>query len=106
MTISCRSGAVGAGLAVVILLGSLPLGAQEPGPARSAKKSGAPTVKRTRAPSRRVPAYFGQIGLSPEQRESIYQIQSKHQALIDTLKKQINDIQAQMLTECESVLNE
>ena len=53
---------------------------------------------------RRVPRYFGQIGLTPGQRESIYKIRAKHQQQIDALEKQIAEIQAQMLSECEALL--
>ena len=68
-------------------------------------KSTAP-VKKKADPSRRVPSYFGQIGLSPEQRESIYKIRRSHQDKIAALKKQIDQIEDGMMDECEGVLND
>ncbi len=96
---SFRAFAMLSTLTGVIALGSLPLVvAQEQGAAKS--DEGAITK------SRRVPRYFGQIGLTPEQRESIYKIQGKHEAKINALEKQIADARAEMLKECESVLTD
>jgi hypothetical protein len=91
--------------ALTILSGSLPLFAQEPGkaPATAEAKK---TAKRTADPTRRVPDYFGQLGLSDEQRESIYKIRAKHQPRIDELEKQLDDVRAQMVRDCETVLTE
>jgi len=94
--------AVGAGLATAALMAAGTLIAQEtttPKPSTPA-----PAARRTVDPARRVPNYFGQIGLTPEQREAIYKIRGKHQAKIDELEQQIDEIQAQMLVECEGVL--
>ena len=85
-----------------MLLAAGSLVAQEP----NAAKSDAPAAKRTSDPSRRVPPFFGQIGLTTEQKESIYKIRGKHQAKIDELEKQIDELQAQMLAESESVLTD
>ena len=81
------------------VLGVLPLVAQE-------KKADSPETKRTYDPTRRVPDYFGQIGLTPEQRETIYKVRAKHQSQIDALEKQITELQTQMLAECEGVLTD
>jgi Spy/CpxP family protein refolding chaperone len=91
-------------LAAILLATSLPLIAQESPRAKTTEKTEAPAAKRDAA--RRVPRYFGQIGLTPEQRDSIYKIQSKHQSKIEALQKQINEIQSQMLSECETVLTD
>jgi hypothetical protein len=91
--------------AMTIFSGVLPLFAQESGRAQvdtRAKKTG----KRTMDPTRRVPNYFGQLGLSETQKESIYKIQSKHQPRIDVLERQLEDLRAQMMKECESVLTD
>jgi hypothetical protein len=108
MTISSRMRAVGlgAGLTAVLLLAvaGASLNAQEP--KGKAAKSDAPSAKRKSDPARSVPDYFGQIGLTTEQRERIYKIQGKHQTKIDELEKQIDDIQAQSLSECEAVLTD
>ena len=77
--------------AMAIFCGGLPLIAQESGKAQvetKAKKA----VKRAFDPTRRVPDYFGQLGLSDDQKESIYQIRAKHQPRIDELEKQLDDL--------------
>lgn len=90
------------GLAMVMLMGQVPLVAQEggaPAPTDSTKT-------RTFDPARRVPRYFGQVGLTPEQKESIYKIVGKHQQKIDALQKQLADEKAAAIKECEGVLND
>lgn len=57
-------------------------------------------------PARRVPPYFGQIGLTPEQRERIYAIRGEYQATIADLKRQIEEAEAREMADCESVLTE
>jgi hypothetical protein len=95
-----------AGSAAVLTLWSvgLPLGAQEPG--ASASQSQAKTSPAAKAfnPAHRVPMYFGQLNLTAVQRESIYKIQEKHMPKIQDLEKQVEDLRAQMLKECERVL--
>ena len=96
--------AVSAG-AMTLLCSGLPLGAQEPKvPPSSETKTKPAPAKRTFDPVRRVPVYFGQLGLTDEQRESIYKIQAKHFPKIEALEKQIAEIRAQNLTECEGGL--
>lgn len=84
--------------AMTILSGGLPLVAQESG------KAVAETKKKVVDPSRRVPNYFGQLGLTEDQRESIYKIQAKHQPQIDALENQLEELRAQALKDCEAVL--
>src|SRR4051794_18112725 len=98
MTIIPKVGAAGLGLAFVLMIAAWPLSAQEPAPSKTAEKTD-PVARRTYDSARRVPDYFGQIGLTPDQRESIYKIRSKHQQKIDELEKQIDAIQSQMLSE-------
>jgi hypothetical protein len=90
--------------AMTIFSGGWPLVAQESGKAKVETKAKA--GKRAVDPARRVPNYFGQLGLSEAQRESIYKIQSKHQPRIDALEKQIEEIRVQSLDECEAVLTD
>ncbi|MGP0065978.1 MAG: hypothetical protein ACLQGP_20555 [Isosphaeraceae bacterium] len=82
---------------LMVLLGRPPLVAQEPS---------APKAKARKAfdPARRVPMYFGQLGLTDEQREEIYAIQAKGMPKIEALEKQIEDLRAQMLRDCEVTL--
>lgn len=97
-----------------IVASVLTAGAQEPGKPATAPKDPKPAVaatkpgelKRKYDPARRVPPYFGQIGLNINQRESIYKIRSKHQSKMEDLEKQIAAIQSEMLTECEAVLTD
>jgi Spy/CpxP family protein refolding chaperone len=86
--------------AMTILSGGLPLLAQESGKARA----GADAKKKATDAGRRVPNYFGQLGLTEAQKESIYKIQAKHQPRIDALEKQLEELRAQSLKECEAVL--
>jgi hypothetical protein len=102
MTIRKRIGAVSLGLVAVVLMGQLPLVAQEPAPSKPA----APTARKKQDLSRRVPNYFGQIGLTNEQRASIYSLQAKHVEKIEALEKQIATEKAEMIAESETVLNE
>lgn len=90
--------------AMTIISGGLPLLAQESGKAKADARAKA--GKRAVDPSRRVPNYFGQLGLSEAQKESIYKIQAKHQPKIDALEKQIDELRAQSLKECEAVLTD
>src|SRR5262245_52639390 len=91
--------------AVTMVSGSLPLIAQETGHSQAEAKA-TKTAKRAYDPTRRVPDYFGQLGLSDDQRESIYKIRAKHQPRIDELEKQLDDLRAQMVRDCETVLTE
>jgi len=97
--IRIRAGALLFGMAAALTLATIPVGAQEPANAD-------PAARRAGDPSRRVPPFFGQVGLTPEQRESIYKVRSKHQQKIDELKKQMAQAQAEMITECEAILND
>lgn len=102
MRIGSRACALALSLSAVVALGSIPLLAQE---ASKAKEGDArPAAKRTVDPTRRVPDYFGQLGLSTEQKESIYKIRAKHDEQISALRKQLTEAQAKMILECEGVL--
>jgi Spy/CpxP family protein refolding chaperone len=106
MMIAQRAGVACVSLAVLVALGSLPSEAQDTSPPKTAAGSSAPVSKRAYDPSRRVPAYFGQINLTVEQKETIYKIRAKHQQKIDALKQQVAEVQAQSLNECESILTD
>ena len=77
-------------------------GAQEP----AATKAAEPVAKKRHDAARRVPAYFGQIGLTTEQRAGIYAIQGKRLEKIEALEQQIAAEKAEMLAECERSLTE
>jgi hypothetical protein len=104
--VSRRLAAVLASAAAMMMLSSsLPLIAQEAGSAQVQAKAKRAS-KRAFDPTRRVPDYFGQLGLSGEQRESIYKIRGKHQPKIDALEKQLDELREQMVKECEAVLTD
>jgi hypothetical protein len=90
--------------ALTIIAGGWPLLAQESKQAKAQPKAKA--AKKPVDPSRRVPNYFGQLGLTDEQKESIYKIQAKHQPRIEALEKQLDEIRAQSLKECEAALTD
>jgi Spy/CpxP family protein refolding chaperone len=100
MMIRKRTGAVALGLAAVLLMGQFPIAAQDPA---TTKPATGPAQKKQ---IRRVPDYFGQIGLTPEQKTNIYAVLNKRMDKIEALEKQIAAERAEMLTECEAVLNE
>ncbi len=96
------------GLALLVSAGSIPLFAQEPkadAAKPAAEKPAAPAAKKS-DPSRRVPNHFGQVGLTPEQRESIYKIRKAHYEKLEALRSEIADIEAKSMSECEAVLTE
>ena len=101
MTIPKHAGAVVLSALAVAMMGGLPLVAQE----SAAPKTTTP-AKTKQEPSHRVPAYFGQIGLTAEQRARIYGIQAKHAEKIEALEKQIAEEKARVLAECEGVLTD
>lgn len=94
------------GLALLVAAGSFPLLAQDPAKDAPETHAASPAAKRAADPSRRVPNHFGQVGLTAEQRESIYKIRKAHQEKVDALRAQIADVEAKSMTECEAVLNE
>lgn len=100
-------GTFGFGLVAALGFVTAPLVAQEPPSEKAPAAAGATTAAVTRGNplTRRVPPFFGQLGLTPEQKEEIYKVRSKHQERIDALRKQIDQAQAEMLADCEKVLN-
>jgi hypothetical protein len=110
MTIRRRWGAFFLSSATVLALGWLPLLAQEPNTekdkAADPPPAQPPAAKRVYDPARRVPSFFGQVGLTPEQRESIYKLRGKHLGRINELQKEIDRAQAEMMADCEAVLTD
>lgn len=54
----------------------------------------------------RVPAYYAQIGLSKEQRTKVLEVQASYAAKIDTLRKQIADMEAKRDVEVRATLTD
>lgn len=91
--------------AMTLVAGGLTLAAQQQGQSTQADaKTKAKVAKRAFDPTRRVPNYFGQLGLTDAQRESIYKIQARHMPKIEELEQQIEGLRTKMIHECESVL--
>lgn len=65
--------------------------------------SSKPAVKKT---YRRLPNYFGQIGLSNEQREEIYSIQEKAGEQLEALKRQIEAVTRKRDSDVRAVLTD
>jgi Spy/CpxP family protein refolding chaperone len=95
-----RSGiAVGGGVCAIMVLAAS-LEAQQPG------VLGGPGVAALPANARRVPTYYGQLGLTDEQRARIYAIRGPYQMKIAALEADLERLKAEELAACESVLSE
>jgi hypothetical protein len=73
----------------------------------AANKSEPKTIKKV-TPSKgrqRLPAYWGQLGLSTEQRQKVYGVQAKYDAEIDKLEAQIKELKDKMGKERLDVLS-
>jgi Spy/CpxP family protein refolding chaperone len=106
MRLSPRITSAGLSVASLLFLGTLPLAAQQAPPSSPSAKTEAPAAKATNTSPRRVPNYFGQLGLSPEQKDSIYKVVAKHQSRIEELKKELAEANDKMVQECESLLDD
>jgi hypothetical protein len=97
-----------AGVSTAMMAGwlTIPLAAQEPSSSAPTAKVSTPSAPSGTDLGRRLPNYYGQIGVSPEQRETIYKIVGKHQKKIEALHKQIAEIRSEMMKECESALTD
>lgn len=74
-------------------------------PALAAQPAGpeAPTSKRKSV--RRLPSYYGQVGLSDAQREAIYRLQEAYAEQLDVLEKQLETLKGRRDQEIENVLS-
>ena len=64
---------------------------------------GAPKAKPAK-PRGRVPANYGQLELSEEQKNKIYDVQGKYKEQIDELNQKLRDLRAKELQEIQEVL--
>lgn len=55
-------------------------------------------------PMRRVPTYFGSLGLTNEQKEEIYAIQGRYIPQIQELQAKIESLRERAMADCEDVL--
>lgn len=81
--------------------------------AKSKNSASNSNVQVTRKPSdtsknaknfRRVPQYFGQVGISDQQREAIYSIREKYAIRQAQLEEELASIQEKIMIDCEAVL--
>jgi hypothetical protein len=86
MSIRNRTSALAFGLvfAAVVASGTIALPAQEPAPGNSTGPVKSPATKRVVDPSRRVPSFFGQIGLTAEQKETTIRNRARMTAIPDS----------------------
>ncbi|HBN75975.1 MAG TPA: hypothetical protein DD473_09175 [Planctomycetaceae bacterium] len=70
-------------------------------PAQKMKSAAAPTTARSK---NRLPNYYGQIGLSDEQRTKIYGIQAEFRTKSEELIRQLEDMRTEETLEIQSVL--
>ena len=78
--------------------------AQEPAKPGASGAADTKTARKAYDPARRVPPYFGQVGLTPEQKEKLYTIRTAHFAKIAAIKGQLEKASRDMMDECEGLL--
>lgn len=61
-------------------------------------------AKVAKKPAGRLPAQYGKLGLSAEQRTKVYSVQANYKKQIDELQKQIDALKTKEDTEVEAVL--
>lgn len=61
-------------------------------------------AKVAKKPAGRLPAQYGKLGLSDEQRYEIYSVQANYRKQIDELQKQIDSLKTKQSSEIEAVL--
>ncbi|QDT97046.1 hypothetical protein [Gimesia aquarii] len=62
-------------------------------------------TKTTRKKSKvRVPPHYGKLNLSKEQRDKIYKIQANYKSQMDSLRKQLAELNSKRKAECKTVL--
>jgi hypothetical protein len=71
-------------------------------PALAAQPAAGPASKRKSV--RRLPSYYGQVGLSDVQREAIYRLQEAYAEQLDALEKQLETLKGRRDQEIENVL--
>jgi Spy/CpxP family protein refolding chaperone len=94
---------------VVVALFAFAIGSQVSvdftvGQEKAAEHEKAAPVKVAKKPRGRLPAYYAQIGLSTEQRDQIYKVQSTYRKQIDELQKQIDALKKKQDAEVVAVL--
>lgn len=92
-------------VAVIFASGSVSeVGAQSKKKSSATKKSTSSKSRSTKAATGRLPIYFGQVDLKPEQREEVYKIQGSYKDKIEKLQKELDALKAKQMKEIEGVL--
>tara|TARA_R110002095_G_scaffold55012_5_gene47448 strand:- start:1519 stop:1905 length:387 start_codon:yes stop_codon:yes gene_type:complete len=81
---------------------SLPAQKKESDSAKPSDKETKATPKKSKG---RLPNYYGKLNLTPEQRDKIYKIQADYNPQIDSLKKQLDELNKKRNTEYETILS-
>lgn len=105
MTPLIRRSVAAAAVGAVLLFGmagAVPtIAAQDAGASKTKTKAKAPDGARS---MRRVPSYFGSLGLTSEQRDDIYAVNEKYVPQIQELQNKIEGLRERMMSDCEDVL--
>ena len=86
--------------------------AESPAPKKMGKKrtqKPKATPKKAKTPKKaggRLPSFYGQIGLSDEQREKVYEVQRTYREQIQELRKQLKTLEAKQKDEINEVLTD
>lgn len=97
--LSVLAGSMTLAMVVSLAWGQDPKTTSQPDATAAAK-----AAKRAIDLAKRVPPYFGQVGLTPEQRERIYAIRTVQFEKIAALKAQLEKVTTEMMAESEAVL--
>jgi Spy/CpxP family protein refolding chaperone len=73
-------------------------------PSENSSKASSPGKNAPPDVTHRVPAYFSRLGLTEQQRETIYKIEGKYYPQIQAMEKQEEELRTKMKSECEGVL--
>ncbi|WP_298858769.1 hypothetical protein [uncultured Gimesia sp.] len=94
--------AVFTGIALTICTsGTLTAQKKESDAAKASAKAKKSVTKKSKG---RVPAHYGKLSLSKEQRNKIYEIKAGYKSQIDSLRKQLAELSKKQNSECEGVL--
>ncbi|MBW3542592.1 MAG: hypothetical protein KY476_20200 [Planctomycetes bacterium] len=72
--------------------------------AQAEEKADAPKATARKKPRGRLPNYYGQLGISQQQRTEIYAVQALYSEEIDALEKQLAELKEKRDAEVEAVL--
>ena len=91
---------------VCVALAAMFLGSQLPISSSVAQDDAKPAAEKKvrKKPRGRLPNFYGQAGISTDQRSKIYSIQADYKEKIDALKKQIADLEEKQNKDFEAVL--